>query len=180
MGFKKEPNNSGEINLIYSGNLNDRIDWVLFESICKALTPYNGKLHIAGSTIRRPEEMKALLEQPNCVYHGVVNEKQLLRLLQHMDFAVIPHIEDKISKFMDPIKLKMYKKLGLVSLSTKLPGLPENDPALVIADSPSGFIDELEKMLSNHGSLHSLPVNNVFLDDIGEMYSVLIDKLSNN
>ena len=173
--FKRETKGTDAINLVYSGNLNDRIDWELFESICKALAPHNGKLHIAGSTIRRPEEMKGLLEQPNCVYHGVVNEKQLLRLLQHMDFAVIPHVEDKISKFMDPIKLKMYKKLGLTSLSTKLPGLPKNDPAIVIADSPSDFLSKLEEMLINR---KELPVCDLALDDVGEKYSALIDQLS--
>ena len=30
-----------------------------------------------------------------------------------MDAAIIPHVKDQVSKYMDPIKLKMYQAVGL-------------------------------------------------------------------
>jgi len=167
--------NPKEINLIYSGNMNDRIDWELLKQICQLLAKHKGHLHIAGSTIRRAAEMQGLLNEPNCVYHGVVREEQLLRLLQHIDFAVIPHIEDKISKFMDPIKLKMYAKLGIPSLTTKLPGLTADDPLLIVAESRRDFLDKLNNML-NKNALLSTDINNEN-DNISKKYSDLIDPL---
>ena len=163
--------NPKEINLIYSGNMNDRIDWELLKEICQLLAKHNGHLHIAGSTIRRAEEMQGLLKEPNCIYHGVVREEQLLRLLQHINFAVIPHIEDKISKFMDPIKLKMYAKLGIPSLTTKLPGLAIDNPMLIIAKSKSDFLRKLNNMLEHSSSI--IGFNN---EEMDEQYSKLIDQ----
>ena len=167
--------NPEEINLLYSGNMNDRIDWELLQSICKLLAKFNGYLHIAGSSIRRAAEMQELLCEPNCIYHGVVREDQLLRLLQHINFAVIPHIEDKISKFMDPIKLKMYAKLGIPSLTTRLPGLTDNNPLLIIADSKSDFLYKLNNMLLDSSSTKYF--NDGGHDEVGEKYSKFIEQL---
>ncbi|MEB8430924.1 hypothetical protein OO007_01710 [Cocleimonas sp. KMM 6892] len=168
--------NSGEINLIYSGNLNDRIDWDLMAKICKALSGVSGYLHIAGSAVRQSDKMKKLLRNENCIYHGVIGEKNLLRLLQHVNFAVVPHKEDRISKFMDPIKLKMYKKLGITSLTTKLPSLPEDDPMIIVAESSNDFISKLDSMLATHSYKTDRHDDNPN-DDVGDKYIKLIDQL---
>ena len=174
--FKREIN-QGEVNLIYSGNLNDRIDWNLMHKICKMLVQYNGKLHIVGSTVRRADEMKRLLKNDNCIYHGVVNEKQLLRLLQHVNFAVVPHKEDRISKFMDPIKLKMYKKLGITSLTSKLPGLPSDDAMLILSESSDDFMSKLDNMLKDCLTHSTYVFENKPVDEIGDQYLAVIDTL---
>ncbi len=175
--FKRNINTT-EINLIYSGNLNNRIDWSLFKDICKAIEPYNGYLHIAGTTERSAKEMQGLLKYSNCIYHGVINEKQLLRLLQHINFAVIPHVEDHISKFMDPIKLKMYKKLRITSLCSQLPGLPEDDPMLIVADSRTMFLNKLDEMLKNIGQQVSA-CDSSSTDEIGDQYMSVINSMLN-
>lgn len=174
-GFQREVKRN-EINLIYSGNLNDRIDWSLMNKICKSLLDMNGYLHIAGSAKRRPEQLKMLLENKNCIYHGVIGEKNLLRLLQHVNFAVVPHKEDRISKFMDPIKLKMYKKLGITSLTTKLPSLPEDDPMIIVADSSKDFINKLCLMLERHDYTKDFHDEDLS-DDVGDNYIQLINQL---
>ncbi len=174
--FKREIN-QGEINLIYSGNLNDRIDWNLMHKICKMLVKFNGKLHIVGSTVRRADEMKKLLKNENCIYHGVVSEKQLLRLLQHINFAVVPHTEDRISKFMDPIKLKMYKKLGITSLTSKLPSLPSDDPMLVLTESSDDFMSKLDNMLKDCLTHSTYAFENTSEDEIGNQYLAVINNL---
>lgn len=168
----------GEVNLIYSGNLNDRIDWKLMDKICKKLTNYHGYLHIVGTTVRSGKEMKKLLTNANCIYHGVNHEEQLLKLLQHIDFAVVPHAEDHISKFMDPIKLKMYKKLGIKSLCSQLPGLRQDDPMLILTESRADFLLRLEEMLEDPSSYLDVPShNNVGSDKIGDKYISIIEQI---
>lgn len=177
--FKRELND-GEVNLIYSGNLNDRINWDLLNKTCKILDKNNGYLHIVGTSIRSSESMKKLLENENCIYHGVVNEVQLLKILQHINFTVVPHVEDKISKFMDPIKLKMYKKIGIKSLTSMLPGLPLDDPMLIVSESEEDFIYRLTKMIKNIEESSSCTYTVDSKDKIGDKYIGMIEKLFNS
>lgn len=174
----EKTNIEGEINLIYSGNLNDRIDWGLFKEICQKLEAYNGCLHIVGTTVRSAEEMLDLLNYcPNCVYHGVINENQLLGLLQTINFAVVPHIEDDISRFMDPIKLKMYKKLGIVTLCSQLPGLSEEDSMLLIADSKAAFLNKLDELLVAQSMQTVVTHDKAVDDEVGSLYMKVIEGL---
>jgi len=176
VNFKRDvPTN--EINLIYSGNLNDRIDWDLLDKICETLKNKNGYLHIVGTSVRSSDNMKKLLNNPNCTYHGVINEFQLIRLLQHINFTVVPHIEDNISKFMDPIKLKMYKKLGIISLVSDLPGLPINDPMITVAKSAIDFVKILEEMLLKIDQVSTCNLIKEKNDIIANEYSIIIEKL---
>jgi len=167
----------GEINLVYSGNLNDRIDWQLLHKVCILLEKHNGFLHIIGTSVRSSESMVELLQKSNCIYHGVINEIQLLRVLQHTNFTVVPHVEDSISKFMDPIKLKMYKKLGIKSLSSKLPGLPLDDPMIIVADSADDFLVKLEKMITKLSENSDCSYSKDKSDKIGDQYNDIIDRL---
>ena len=166
-----------EINLLYSGNLNDRIDWQLMHQICQKLEKYNGKLHIVGTSIRSSDNMQKLLKNSNCVYHGVVSELHLLRLLQHINFTVVPHIEDSISKFMDPIKLKMYKKLGIKSLTSKLPGLPTNDNMIIVTETATDFLHKMDEMLNDKREHSSNHFKRDDKDVIGDSYIKLIENL---
>ncbi len=176
ISFQREVDKN-TVNLIYSGNMNDRIDWELLKDICKLVSKYNGYLHIVGSSIRKSDQMKVLLSCSSCVYHGVIKETQLLRLLQHIDVAVMPHIEDSISKFMDPIKLKMYEKLGITTITSKLPTLPTDNPLIIVTESTDVFLDKLNSFLKNCKNNKIVSFNENYFDKTGESYVRLIDNL---
>ena len=77
---------------------------------------------------------------------------------------------------MDPIKLKMYKKLGITSLCSQLPGLPENDPMLIVAESRAIFLNKLNEMLKDKeqqaNTFDSSPI-----DETGDQYVSMINGL---
>ncbi|CAA6805123.1 MAG: Unknown protein [uncultured Thiotrichaceae bacterium] len=164
-----------EIHVVYSGNLNDRIDWELFDQLCKVVAMHKGYVHVVGSTVRKPTEMLHLLDNANCIYHGVMAEKKVLELLTSIDFAVVPHARDHISQYMDPIKLRMYKVLGIKSLVKSLPGLPNDDPLLEVAESNEDFLDRLNRLLENCKKEACNAVRRQKDDTAGEKYSEMID-----
>lgn len=98
-----------EKHLFYSGNMNDRIDWELMRKIA-ALA--NVKLHLAGTCERQRGELEKTIKA-GAIYHGVLTEKETLRTLRFMDAAVIPHIENKLSMYMNPLKASMYAECGM-------------------------------------------------------------------
>ena len=73
----------------------------------------NVRLHLAGTAQRTLPEFFSLLEEEHVIYHGVTNERETLALLQNMDAAIVPHVQDDVSRYMDPMKMQMYAAVGL-------------------------------------------------------------------
>ncbi len=96
-------------HIFYSGNMNDRLDWSLLHAI--AAQP-DVCLHLAGTAQRAREKLNQLIAQ-GVVYHGVTPERETLTLLSLMDAAIVPHILDRISMYMNPIKIGMYSAVGI-------------------------------------------------------------------
>ena len=93
-------------DIFYSGNMNDRIDWSLTGDI--AGLSENIRLHLVGEAGRSQEELVKLLEHQNVIYHGVMSEHMTLHLLGQADLTVMPHVVDKVSAYMNPLKVHMY------------------------------------------------------------------------
>jgi glycosyltransferase involved in cell wall biosynthesis len=128
-------------NIFYTGNMNDRIDWSLLAEI--AALHDRVRLHLVGEARRSFDQLAELLEtKPNVVFHGVKNERMSLHMLSQADLAVIPHLVDKVSKFMNPMKVHMYAALGLPTISTDVPGIEATD-LLTISPSREAFLDEV-------------------------------------
>ncbi len=96
-------------HLFYSGNMNDRIDWQLLRRIVEMP---GVKIHLVGTCKLKPEQLAALIAD-GAIYHGATTEKETLELLTYMDAAIIPLLPDDISRYMDPIKVCMYRAVGL-------------------------------------------------------------------
>ena len=105
-----KPYSDSVLRVFYSGNMNDRIDWPLLHDLARQP---NVRLHLAGTVARALPEFTELAALGNVVYHGVTSEKETLALLCTMDVALIPHTQDAISEYMDPMKLKMYAAVGI-------------------------------------------------------------------
>lgn len=131
-------------NVIYSGNMNDRIDWALLDRI--ADLSENITLHIVGTATRSIDSLVKLLEKSNVVYHGPLSEKDTLRLTQNMDLAIMPHTYDDTSAYMNPLKLKMYQTIGIPAVSTDVPGIEESK-LVKICKNHHEFLGALQSML---------------------------------
>ncbi|MBO4311577.1 MAG: hypothetical protein J5828_01095 [Desulfovibrionaceae bacterium] len=107
------PLHDGFFHLWYSGNMNDRVDWELLRAIA---AQRHVRLHLAGTASRCMDELRGLLANKSVIYHGVITERETLALLQCMDAAIVPHLVNRVSRYMDPLKIRMYAAVGLPTL----------------------------------------------------------------
>ena len=73
------------------------------------------------------------------------SEDRLSSLLARMHLAIMPHVTDDVSSFMNPLKVLMYSAHGLNTVAMAVPGLNEID-GLSVADDPMSFITEVHRM----------------------------------
>lgn len=132
--------NDGKVHVIYSGNLNDRINWPLLERTAKASPELC--LHIVGDGSRVTDNLKSLTDNTNVIYHGPLREDQLSFLLRKIHFAIMPHVQDEISTYMNPLKVLMYSAHGLRTVAIEVPGLNDVD-GLHVVNSPDAFVAQV-------------------------------------
>lgn len=129
-------------NILYSGNMNDRIDWNLLKQLHDS-TQDNIRIHLIGSADKAPNELTELLETGHkFVYHGPMREIDLLNFSRSCDLAIMPHTADKYSTFMNPMKINMYGAIGLRCISTDIPGIDDESPLLAICKTKEDFIQK--------------------------------------
>lgn len=140
-----------KVKLVYSGNLNDRVDWAL---LCRLmdLVGSNVELWLIGSVrndARR--QLQKVLDFDNVIYCGPRMENETLKIMRDADYALVPHVRNQISRFMDPLKIEMYRYLGLTVLATRVAGV-EPDSGLIICDTADDFATSIRQKLSFKGS----------------------------
>lgn len=134
-------------NILYSGNMNDRIDWSLLKQVHDS-THDNIRIHLIGSADKAPNELTELLETGHkFVYHGPMREIDLLNFSRSCDLAIMPHTADKYSTFMNPMKINMYSAIGLRCVSTDIPGIDNESPLLAICKTKEDFIQKTIALL---------------------------------
>lgn len=109
------------INIIYSGNMNDRIDWDLFIKTAEVFK--NSKIHIVGVANNSQSDLYKILKYNNVIYYGPLNEERLIRLIEYCDILIIPHKNDDISYYMNPLKVMMYDFFNIPVVSTDVNGI---------------------------------------------------------
>lgn len=133
---------SGGRSVLYSGNMNDRIDWPLLRRI--ATDPAGFTLHIAG-TATGNAALISLLENENVIYHGPLSEAEVYRLLlTEIDAGIVPHIRDGVSTYMNPLKVHMYACAGVPVITTEVPGI-DAMAGVSIAQNSDEFLTMLKK-----------------------------------
>lgn len=129
------------INLIYSGNMNDRFDWQLFESMLLGL-PDNFVVHLVGNANRVWEKLSGLLSYENLRYHGPMSERELINFSKICNLSIMPHLDDNLSKYMNPLKVQMYIELGLPIVTTNVLGVDEGQELIHKVDNKD-FISKI-------------------------------------
>jgi len=83
----------------YSGTLSYRIDLELLDRIARERPDH--QLVIIGSA-HGPEEILALDQHPNVHFLGVRTYPDVTRYIRCFDVAIIPHLDDEMSRGMNP------------------------------------------------------------------------------
>jgi glycosyltransferase involved in cell wall biosynthesis len=133
------------LNIAYSGNMNDRFDWDTVSRIAKEIDlPLT--VHLIGNCQRSLDKMTLVLDNSAIQYHGPMRELELLRFLDRCDFAIMPHLQDEHSGFMNPMKVNMYKAIELPCVASSMPGVDFSLPGLYQAKNSDDFLLEVERL----------------------------------
>ncbi|WP_146620044.1 glycosyltransferase [Acuticoccus sediminis] len=145
---------SDEIHVLYSGDLNNRIDWDLLDAVAAQIGSRGGMLHIVGASERVSKDLEHLLRRPHCIYHGPMREEAVLAIAEMCRFAVVPHILNDLSALMNPLKIRMYAAVGLPHVVTDVPGLDRGSDLTIVAQDHDQFLAHVRELLSRNDDPH--------------------------
>ena len=165
------------MDIVYSGNMNDRFDWDLVARLSDEInTPIT--IHLIGNCQRVKDKMTLLLARKNIVYHGPMREKALLEFMSGCDLAIMPHIKDEHSGFMNPMKVNMFRHIGLPCVASDMPGVDFDIDGLVQAKNQNEFIQHVDSEVKKILKGQKLDVKNEqSFSPYGQSYIDLINEV---
>jgi glycosyltransferase involved in cell wall biosynthesis len=128
----------------YVGNLSDRIDLALLEAVARARPRWN--LALVGSAHRDPAAL-ALDRLPNVHLLGVMPYREVRQFLAHVDVALIPHVDNEMTRSMNPLKAFVYASAGVPVVSTPVANLPDFGGLITVAEGADEFVAAIEAHL---------------------------------
>ncbi len=129
----------------YAGNLQDRIDWELIASIAEARPDWSVVLIGATPAGGRAAEVMA---RPNVHAFGVIPYAEATAHIAAFDAAIIPHLHTGLSERMNPLKLYVYRSLGVPVVSTPVANLQDLAEDIRIAAGADAFLVALDAALA--------------------------------
>ncbi|MGD0143900.1 MAG: tetratricopeptide repeat protein [Rhizomicrobium sp.] len=129
----------------YAGNLSHRIDWDLIEKIAASRPDWS--IVIIGETPAN-DRYRRLASRPNVHAMGVIPYETALRYIASFDVAMIPHVRSAMSEKMNPLKLYVYRGLGVPVVSSALANLDDLAGDIRVADSADQFVARLEEAIA--------------------------------
>jgi glycosyltransferase involved in cell wall biosynthesis len=120
----------------YVGNLSSRIDLPLLEQLAADHRDWHfvfvGSAHLDRSVLR-------LESEPNVHFVGVRPYEETLRFVEHFDVGLIPHLDNDMTRSMNPLKAFVYCAAGVPVVSTKIANIDELADLITVAEGPEEF-----------------------------------------
>ncbi|MBN2714826.1 MAG: glycosyltransferase family 4 protein [Deltaproteobacteria bacterium] len=145
-----QAHSSDSVSLIYSGNMNDRMDFALLKKVITTL-PFSVRVHLVGSGQHAKDELMDCLANPGIIYHGPLRESALLGLLAQCDIAIMPHLNDNCSSYMNPLKVHMYAAMGIPCVSTTVAGVDFTSSGIYEGTTHDAFLQHITHIGKNVG-----------------------------
>lgn len=125
---------------LYAGTLHeDRLDVDLCLASGRALAAVGGRLVLVGPDSLAAGSRARLETEPGVVLLGAKAATDVPAYLRHADVLVVPHVVDRFTDSLDPIKLYEYRAAGRPAVATAVAGFRDADsPAIQVAGS-AGF-----------------------------------------
>ncbi|WP_413681618.1 hypothetical protein [Prochlorococcus sp. MIT 1306] len=149
-GLEKYRLNPKKINLIYTGNMNKRIDWSIIRSICSKRPEW--EVHLYGDSYINTNYYSN--GRNNMNVHENINAAELPGLFSEGAIAFIPHLDNNKTKYMNLIKYYEYRSLGIPVVTTSSFNMPDLDHIYYASDA-NGIISAIEKIISFNESNES-------------------------
>lgn len=125
----------------YAGNLSSRLDLTLLERLAGERPDYQlvliGSAHLDRQVLR-------LDERPNVTFLGVRPYDELLQILDHVDVGLIPHLDDDMTRSMNPLKAFVYCGRRVPVVSTRVANLDEMAGLIDIAEDHDDFMTKVD------------------------------------
>ncbi len=121
----------------YSGNLSWRFDIELVDRMAREHPEW--QLVIIGSA-HGSEDVLVLSRHPNVHFLGVKTYPDVVRYIRSFDVGILPHLDDPMSRSMNPLKAYLYASCGVPAVSTEVANLVRLDGAIRVAGSHDAFI----------------------------------------
>jgi glycosyltransferase involved in cell wall biosynthesis len=130
----------------YVGNLSDRIDIDLLDGLARRRRDWNfvfvGSAHLDRSIMR-------LDRHDNVRFLGVRRYEEARRLVAAFDVALIPHLDNEMTRSMNPLKAFVYGAAGVPVVSTPIANTDELDRLITVASGVGGFVEAIEAALKS-------------------------------
>lgn len=130
--------------IAYVGNLSARLDVDLLEAVARARPQWN--LVLVGSA-HLDQSVLALERLPNVSFPGVLPYRQVHDLLAHVDVGLIPHVDNEMTRSMNPLKAFVYVAAGVPVVSTPVANLADFGGLITVASDAEGFVAAIERHL---------------------------------
>jgi hypothetical protein len=128
----------------YIGNLSQRLDIPLLRALARNNRAWQfvmvGSAHGNRSILQ-------LSKEPNVHFVGVKPYDEALKFLQHFDVALIPHVDNEMTRSMNPLKAFVYCANGVPVVSTPIANLAELSDLITFAGDPVEFGAAIEGAL---------------------------------
>ncbi|HRW36828.1 MAG: glycosyltransferase [Acidimicrobiales bacterium] len=131
--------------LAYVGNLSARIDIALLEAVATARPEWT--LVLVGSA-HLDRSILALDRLANVRFLGVTPYAEVRRLLEHVDVGLIPHVDNEMTRAMNPLKAFVYASAGVPIVATPVANLAELGDLLTVAEGADAFVGAIEALLA--------------------------------
>ncbi len=128
----------------YVGNLRDRIDWLLLQEVVAAMPDVSFVL--AGPAGDNPNA-ESLARFANVHLPGVVPYERLPDWLAHFDVGLVPHLNNRLTARMNPLKVYNYFAAGLPIVSTEVANLGAVGESIRTATEAPQFVDAIRTAL---------------------------------
>ena len=139
----------------YVGNLDiARIDLDLLRSVVSERPKWN---FVFIGSMHKGDEIRELEIYGNVHFLGVRVYEQALRYIRHFDVAIIPHLDNELTRSMNPLKLYVYLSLLVPVVSTAIQNIGDFNDFVCIARSPQEFVRTIDECLCNDPLANELP-----------------------
>ena len=139
----------------YAGNLHiARIDLDLLRGVVSQRPDWN---FVFIGSMHKGNEIRVLEKYGNVHFLGVRVYEHALRYIRHFDVAMIPHVDNGLTKSMNPLKLYVYHALFVPVVSTPVANVGDFEKFVRIGRSPQEFIWAIDDCLRNNPLSGDLP-----------------------
>ncbi|CAA9450751.1 MAG: hypothetical protein AVDCRST_MAG28-1238 [uncultured Rubrobacteraceae bacterium] len=129
----------------YVGNLSVRIDIDLLEHLARSRPDWNvvliGSVHLSRDILKRLDVFE------NVHFLGVKQYTDAQRYIRNFDVAIIPHLDNEMTRSMSPLKLYVYYSMNVPIVTTEIENLAELRDLVYVARDKNDFVEKVELAL---------------------------------